>query len=957
MFLRKYLASSSPNHRKKFRNPARALFSGLGPGCLVAILLLTGCNPSSSRPQVESIEIRGTSRFGPSEFFHGAPGSLVGPLRVQVLGPEIQGIPGRDGSRDPVSGVEVTFRFKYALRIENEYADAVSLPQLLLRLHESPERSADPEPEKREDTDSPETPESAGAPTPESAGPGSTSSDSSLESFLPRFTAPASKRGTQTLITRQPLFDPDDKDLKKPLPPELVELGTQVATVTTDARGFASIDVRLGQYVGEFRVEAEITNQFEQPRTVDFWLISGLELLQQDPLDREGPVGSPSEIAVKVYRNEGRLAVPEKDRAVHFTPVIPDGHEDSLQLEKSKDRTNSDGIAKVDLRHGQRAGQSHLVIELQPTAESPSSRSPVVTYYGQDLRELCLLLLAGVALFIIGLRFLSSGLLTRLSPQLRLATTTFARNNFTGFLGGTAIGATFLSSSTVVTRLMIFANSGLLIAEATAGQILGVHLGKSLLIQLLAFDLVLLLGAPLTAVGTVLAILPGRVNTRAWGNIFLGIGVIILGWQFLLETAEIARQSPGLSHFLETWDPASDLHDGLSSWVTFGLLTFLALLFTAVVGNSSLVVAMGMACVGQGLTSPQTVVALMIGGHLGSCSAVLVRSLGRNREARRVAVLHTLFYVLGSIWLVALTAISPWGRPLTFEVVDWLVPGRFFASNPENIEHHIAMTYTMYHLVNGVVLLALTPVILKLVRRLVPRDPIQDNLKPYRLDASLVDVPSLALEQTTHELTYLIEILRKNIAESYDAFRYRDLNLADQIQRREETVHSLHRELSLYLLQLTNNRLAPRVATRLECLQAATGYLMPIARQGEFLRDLTTMAIEEGIEIPELILKDLADVYQLMMEQFETILNLLAQPSSSLEDKAVKLGERLARSTTRIEHGWFKRARESADSGEAPRDRRGILAEILGRDAYSALVLVSRHLADIAERMRILQKE
>ncbi len=916
----------SSKHQLIVRKPKRLRsslsFVGLCPLYFLVLLTLVGCDPNSSNPEVESIEIRGQNRFQQDEIFFGAPGKKVGPLRVQVLGPVIQGVTGRHGRRDPVSGVDVTFRFKYALRIKNEYADSVSLPQVLKKI---------PNPTVQE-----------------------SSQENPLVKFLPHFIIDPQGSDAQAQISDQSLYDLEEET---DLPEHLKELKTEVVTLKTNAHGFASIDVQLGQYVGEFRVEAEINNQFEQPRTVDFWLISGLELLKSSPIEREGPTGSPNDIAVKVYKNVGLEAIPEKNRAVYFTPVEIGQKQRHLSLEKTKDRSNSDGIAKVDMAYGTRAGQPHILIELEPTLNSASSRSVTVEHYIHDPIEFGLFLLGGLGLFLIGLRFISGGLLTRLSPQLRLATSTFAKNNVLGFLGGTAIGATFLSSSTVVTRLMIFANSGLLLAKNTAGQILGVHFGKSLLIQILAFDGIIILGAPLTAIGALLSILPGKVNTRAWGSICLGLGVVILGWQFLLYSADLAQVSPSMTAFIQSWDPANHQLGGTSSWMTFGLLIFFALIFTALVGNSSLIVVIGMACVGKELTSAHTVIAFMVGGHLGSCSTVLIRSLKRNREARRVALTHTLFYVFGSIWLIALTFISPWGQPLVLQLVDWVVPGRFFEPSMENVEHHIAMTYTLYHFVNGIPLLLMSPLILKWVKIIVPRDPINDDLKPYRLDPSLIDVPSLALEQTTNELVYLIEVQRKNLADSYDAFKYQDLNLVDQIARREEMASNLQKELTLYLLQLTNNRLAPQVAARLQSLQSAAGYLPGIARQGEFIRELAGVAQEEGLKIPESVIKDLDGVYELMMEQFENILNLLKSPTKLINEKAIKLGERLARSTTRIETGWFKRVKEKVETDESQSQSQSDLAEILGRDAYTNLIIITRSLADIADRMRVLESE
>ena len=118
------------------------------------------------------------------------------------------------------------------------------------------------------------------------------------------------------------------------------------------------------------------------------------------------------------------------------------------------------------------------------------------------------------------------------------------------------------------------------------------------------------------------------------------------------------------------------------------------------------------------------------------------------------------------------------------------------------------------------------------------------------------------------------------------------------------------------------------------------------------MREITTLSLEEEVEIPEAIQRDLTEIYSLVMEQFENLINLVATPDRSLEEKAVKLGERLTRAATRIENGWFKRVKSASEDGEAESPDQ--IPEILGREAYGALSLVARYLGETAERMRLL---
>src|SRR6185503_4492505 len=185
------------------------------------------------------------------------------------------------------------------------------------------------------------------------------------------------------------------------------------------------------------------------------------------------------------------------------------------------------------------------------------------------------------------------------------------------------------------------------------------------------------------------------------------------------------------------------------------------------------------------------------------------------------------------------------------------------------VGHHVAMIHTIYNLLNGLLCFALAGPLLRLVEKLVPRDPVRDDVKPYHLDPSLIEVPPLALLQASREVTYLTELCRKAIAESFDAFRYRDLKLADQTVRREESIESVHRDVSQYLLRVGENELSRRESSRLQVLQAATGSLVRIGEMGERLRDLTTRELDEELDLPEDAARDLNDIYDLVMGQFD----------------------------------------------------------------------------------------
>ena len=314
---------------------------------LLLSVLVFSCDSSSPKP--DTLVLFRDSPFEDPSFFAGAPGSVVGPLTVQVLGPEIKGVPGRNGRRDPVEGIEVDFRFKFKLRKKNPYLEGMPfIPELLGRV--APEGDEGDAGVKALDADAPEgSGGNAGVKAPEADAPEGSGGDAGVKapgadgkapSFIPTFVAHQDFADPNRTI-----FEPEPEEDEPPI---------RNATVRTDEDGLARIYVKLGNFVGEYRVEAEVRTEYQQRRPLDFWIVSGLEILSVSPVEREGPTGSPVDIALRLYRQDGKATELDEGRAVLYSILGPHSDNASARLDDKK-RTNSSGISAIKLHLGQRS--------------------------------------------------------------------------------------------------------------------------------------------------------------------------------------------------------------------------------------------------------------------------------------------------------------------------------------------------------------------------------------------------------------------------------------------------------------------------------------------------------------------------------------------------------------------------------------------------------------------------
>jgi len=892
---------------------------------LLASLLISGC---WEEQEVETRRIITRSQG----HFAGKPGDIVGPLEVQILGPAIRGVLGRSGFRDPVEGIEVKFGLDKPIRLAN-----VPWPILL---------------GKKPELDSNGRSASTGNPE-----------------HMPPTSAPPS------------------------------------ISVVTDSSGYARAWVLLPEAIGEWRVEAEVEHELTRTIDVEFRITSGYKIFYTD---QERTVGEKVQVAVQVFKiDEKKGVVPLENSHVWFQ--VDGKHNSRLGKGHMADRikTNQEGVAEVDLHLGDRAGiyevlASPFFEQLEESTETGGAAvekprvillSPVILRgIAVNWTLVAVIVLGGGLLFLLGLRVLATGILNLLGPALTLPVTAFSQSRSRGFLGGLTAGAMFQSSSAVNSRLISFANGGLLTAAGALPIILGALLGRTLLPQVLAFP-VGNASVVLLALGMVGIVLPRRLGVHAWGWVVLGTGLLIQGYWLIGNGLDTAKISESFREYLKGWDYSSaSLPLGSRLWAFLSVLAF-ALSTGFILRSSNLIVAAAILLGNTGLISACVALPIVLGANLGPALTPLLTSLGRRREARRIALLQFLVLGIGGIWFVIFSLVTAEGNPLLLHLADAATPGRLFNPEPEHVGHHIAVIHTLFNLINLFILTisfrgkSLSRMLLRLTERAVPipTDTVQEDIKPYHLDPNLIDVPALAILQATHEVTYLTELSRKAMAESFDAFRYGDLKLTEQTARREESISSIHRDITLYLLRVGENDLSYRESGRLQVLQATAGNLMRIGSLGERLRDLTVRAREEKLQLPEYVERDLNDIYDLVMGQFENVLQLLERPDGRTEENAVKLAERLAKFGSKVEHAWFEKLRQrdregDLDTGETVGEEEAALLTgdsssptpgalegekkagaqgeylrlLIYHDALEVLFQVAGHLSHTAERMRVL---
>jgi len=395
-------------------------------------------------------------------------------------------------------------------------------------------------------------------------------------------------------------------------------------------------------------------------------------------------------------------------------------------------------------------------------------------------------LLAAVALLVWGTHLVRTGVLRVFGANLRKFLARSMRNRFTAALSG--IGVTALVQSSTATSLMTssFVGQGLITLPAALAVMRGADVGTALMSVLFSTDLSWL--SPLFIfTGVVLSITRPASAAGRFGRILIGLGLMLLALQMVVQTTGPLFESPAMRAVLAS----------ISSDVLLEITIGAAL---AVVAYSSLAVVLLVAAMASSAVVPLDVaLGLVLGANLGSGVLAVLTTAKSEMAVRQVTVGNLLFKLLG----VAVAA------PF---VGFYLTQVRAYVSDATQL-------VVLYHLVFNVVVsigfIGLTGWVANLVRQLLPAPKEgSSTARPQHLDPSALSTPTLAISNAAREALHQADIVETMLIGMLNVIRHNDLRLAEELRKLDDVVDRLYSDIKYYLTKISREALGEEESKR-----------------------------------------------------------------------------------------------------------------------------------------------
>jgi phosphate:Na+ symporter len=470
--------------------------------------------------------------------------------------------------------------------------------------------------------------------------------------------------------------------------------------------------------------------------------------------------------------------------------------------------------------------------------------------------------LGGMALFLFGVRLLSTGMEKLAGNQIQEWLDRMTGKPFRGAIFGVIATALIQSSSLLMVTMIGLINANLMTLEQAVGVMMGQEIGTTLTAQIVAFkigDFCLLF----IALGVALIEFGPHRGWREYGEIILGFGILFLGMNLMSGALKVLAEMPAVAGWL------ASVGQNLAAGVLAGMIA------TAVVQSSSaitgLVVAMG---ISEAVTLPAAI-ALLLGANIGTCVTGLAASSRLSRASRRASIAQIIINVVGVVLFL------PFISPLT-TIVSRTSP---------NLPRQIANAHTIFNIVVSAVLFPFVRYIARASELLVPKSPEEEKPKlTAYIDERQYRLPSVALTEAVRELKRIGETTAEMIERGRLALVEGDMEAAQWVLEQEsEFVDPLCAILEDFANTLMQGNLS--VAQQKRCFQLKS-LITDIERVGDLTENLAQAAQKKaahGVPFSSQAMEELSRLCQHAHRTYVYALQALQNGDQALARRACRL--------------------------------------------------------------------
>jgi len=491
-------------------------------------------------------------------------------------------------------------------------------------------------------------------------------------------------------------------------------------------------------------------------------------------------------------------------------------------------------------------------------------------------------LIGGVAFFLYGMTVMSNGLEKMSGGKLESTLKKMTSNIFKSLAVGAGITIAMQSSSAMTVMLVGLVNSGIMNLKQTVGLIMGSNIGTTLTAWLTAlvgvegggdgFNFMDLLKPAnfslLFALIGVLFVMGNNKKRKDIGNIIVGFAVLMCGMGLMGDSVAQLKDDPAFASLLTIFNNPF-----------FGVL--IGAVITGIIQSSAASVAILQTLVGPGSGFTYGMaLPIIMGQNIGTCVTALISSFGVNRNAKRVAVVHMAFNIIGTVVCLSLFYLLHW--IFDFAFVSWEIDS-----------FGISICHTVFNLVTTAMLIPFQNALVALANKII-RDKDGEKEKVKLLDERLLATPSIAISECRNITVKMSGIVKEALINSLNVLNKYDKAMVEKVVEDEGVVDKYEDKLGTYLVKLSSDDITERdsqnVSTMLHSIgnfERISDHAVEIAKTAEELNDKKlnfSADAQKEVAIAESALREIIDITFTAFENGDTMLARKVEPLEQVID-------------------------------------------------------------------------
>ena len=479
--------------------------------------------------------------------------------------------------------------------------------------------------------------------------------------------------------------------------------------------------------------------------------------------------------------------------------------------------------------------------------------------------------IGGLGMFLYGMNIMADGMQKTAGSKMSQFLGMLTNNRLMAVLLGALITAIIQSSGATTVMVVGFVSAGVLNLTQAVGVIMGANIGTTITAWIVsmnqlgdafavfqpAFFAPLLIG-----IGAIFMLFGKKQRMKTAGEILVGLGLLFIGLDFMSSSISPYTDAPVFSEAFRL----------LGSNPLLGMI--IGALVTALLQSSSASVGILQTLAMNGVVTTNAAIFITLGQNIGSCVTAMISSIGGSRTAKRAAVIHLTFNVMGAV---------------IFGVISFIL----FSLHPVLAAHNItsvqiSIFHTIFNLTNTALLFPFANQLVMLSGVFVPEDKKEpavtdeESETMKHLDERIFESPAFAVETAAMEVVHMGQITMENVRRAMDAVLTKNANEVEDVYKTEQTINNMEKMLTEYLVKVNNLSLTERQKLVVNDLFYSINDIERVGDHAENLAEQAEYMVQHNISFSETGESDLHVICETAFNSFKHSIN--ARQKGDMDD-------------------------------------------------------------------------